>query len=147
MRVSTKGRYGLRVLLDIALHQRDRPVALRDIAERQDISQKYIWQVVSPLKAAGLLNTVRGAQGGCLLARDPDQITMLEVVEILEGPVALLDCLKDEALCRRSSACSTQMAWRKVTKAMRKAMGEVTLKKLMRWQNECEENSSSSYVI
>ncbi len=147
MRVSTKGRYGLRVLVDIALHQEEGPVALRDIAMRQNISQKYLWQVVNPLKAAGLLNTVRGAQGGCLLTRDPDRITMLEVVSILEGPVTLLDCLSDPSVCSRNAACATQRAWKKVTEVMQTAMRDITLKKLIRWQAECEENTPSSYII
>ena len=80
MRVSTKGRYGLRILLDVALNQQRGPVALRDISRRQEISQKYLWQVINPLKAAGLINVTRGARGGYVLARSPDKISLREIV-------------------------------------------------------------------
>lgn len=147
MKVSTKGRYGLRVLLDIALHQHEGPVALRDMAARQEISQKYLWQIVNPLKAAGLVNTVRGAQGGCMLAREPQQITMLDVVTILEGPVVLVDCLKDPGCCSRSSRCAAQRAWNEVTGAMQTSMKNITLSDLMQWEGEYEQPADSSYVI
>ncbi|MGD9874362.1 MAG: Rrf2 family transcriptional regulator [Kiritimatiellia bacterium] len=147
MKISTRGRYGLRVLLDIALHQQDGPVALRDIAARQDISQKYLWQVLNPLKTAGLLNTVRGAQGGCMLAKEPKEVTVLDVVNILEGSTALVDCLNKPGTCNRGSRCATQKAWGLITKAMQTSMREITLEDLKRWQKECDDTAGSSYEI
>ncbi len=90
MMVSTKGRYGLRVLLDMTLHQEQGPVALSEIARRQALSQKYLWQVINPLKKAGCLRSTRGSQGGHVLSHDPNAITVRDIVEVLEGRVSML---------------------------------------------------------
>ena len=147
MKISTKGRYGLRVLLDIAAHQEKGPVILRDISARQEISEKYLWQVINPLKSAGLVNSTRGAKGGYLLAKAPGDITLLEIVSILEGPVSVVDCVGSPDQCGRSGACVTRGVWGKIESAIKDSMAKITLKEIADDQKDAESNAGMSYVI
>ena len=147
MRISTKGRYGLRVLLDVAMHQQNGPVILRDISKRQGISEKYLWQVINPLKGAGLVNAVRGAHGGYTLARLPERITVLEIVSVLEGSVDMVDCLEDPDGCDRSGACVARGVWNEIQNRLREAMAGITLKELIQKQRDFDTSASPSYVI
>ena len=145
MRISTKGRYGLRTLMDIALHQAKGPVTLNEIAERQAISVKYLWQVINPLKTSGLLNVTRGAKGGYVLARRPEDITMLEVVTNLEGPMSVVECITKEDACDRLNSCIARTVWLEVNRAVEKALGGITLAELLR---RCASSSEvDNYVI
>lgn len=132
VKISTKGRYGLRTLMDIALHQEAGAVTLNEIAGRQDISVKYLWQVINPLKTAGLLRVTRGAKGGYMLARPPSQITVLDVVRILEGSVALLDCLTDKKRCDQMDTCVARTVWMEAQKALEDALRAMTLETVLR---------------
>ena len=147
MKISTKGRYGLRVLLDIAAHQGKGPVILRDISARQEISEKYLWQVINPLKAAGLVNSTRGAKGGYVLAKAPGDITLLEIVSILEGPVSVVDCVGTPDKCERSGTCVTRGVWEKIESGIKDSMAKITLKEIVDKQADAESGSVSSYVI
>jgi Rrf2 family protein len=147
MKISTKGRYGLRVLLDIAKYQEHGPVILRDIAKRQEISEKYLWQVINPMKSAGFVTSVRGAKGGYMLARDIAEITLLDVVTILEGPVCVVDCVDEPGTCERSTVCVTRDAWRQVEESIKATMTVITLKQLVKDEKEKESKSSLNYVI
>lgn len=145
MRISTKGRYGLRTLMDIALHQAKGPVTLNDIADRQAISVKYLWQVINPMKTSGLLNVTRGAKGGYVLAKRPDEITMLEVVTNLEGPMSIVECLANEDACDRINSCISRTVWLEVNRAVEKALGNITLAEVLR---RCANSSEvDNYVI
>lgn len=146
MRVSTKGRYGLRILLDIAMHP-DGSVALRDISRRQAISEKYLWQVINPLKAAGYVNSLRGAKGGYVLAKSPGEITILDVVTTLEGPISIVDCLAEDESCERGAECITRDVWREVEDGIKGIMGRITLADLVRKQHDRDARSVLSYVI
>lgn len=147
MKVSTKGRYGLRVLLDIAQHQSKGPVTLKDIASRQGISEKYLWQVINPLKGAGLVSAARGAHGGYSLAREPQGITVLDVVSVLEGPVTLVNCVDVPRDCDRSMECVAREAWSTVEAAVRTAMEGITLREMLDKQHAYEQGRSGNYVI
>ncbi len=147
MKISTKGRYGLRVLLDIAAHQEKGPVILRDISARQDISEKYLWQVINPLKAAGMVNSTRGAKGGYVLAKAPEDVTLLDIVSILEGPVSVVDCVGTPGKCVRSGSCVTRAAWGKIENGIKESMAKITLKELVDKQKDAESGSALSYVI
>lgn len=147
MRVSTKGRYGLRVLMDIALHESSGPVALRDISRRQEISQKYLWQVIHPLKAAGLLRATRGARGGYALERPPATITLLDVVNILEGSLAVVACVTAPETCDRSGACVAREAWDEVFQQLSRTLDGITLQSLIDRQKDRVQRASPSYVI
>lgn len=147
MKLSTKGRYGLRILLDIALHQEQGVVTLRDISRRQAISQKYLWQVINPLKAAGLLHATRGTRGGYVLAKPAEKISLRDIVTILEGPVSLVACVTMPDTCDRSDTCVARQAWTEVEEKLRSIMGGITLKDLVQRYGEQENLRSPDYVI
>ncbi len=147
MKVSTKGRYGLRLLIDVAMHQEKGPVILHDIAERQSISEKYLWQVITPLKSAGIVTSVRGAHGGYTLARDPGAISLLEVVSALEGPVTLVDCAHAPEACDRNTACAARDVWSVLGARLRDMMAGITLRELVEKQKKLEAGTAPNYVI
>ena len=146
MHVSTKGRYGLRILLDVATHEKDGPVALRDISRRQAISQKYLWQVVNPLKVAGLLRATRGAHGGYVLAKSPSRISIRDIVDILEGPIMIVGCVQSPGTCDRSESCTARGAWAEVENRLKETMDGITLQYLLD-QQASREQIGASYEI
>ena len=143
MHVSTKGRYGLRILLDVAAHMEEGPVALRDISRRQEISQKYLWQVVNPLKVAGLLRATRGAHGGYTLAKSPARISIRDIVDILEGPISIVACVQSPGSCDRSAACAARGAWAEVESKVNETMDGITLQYLLDQQAKREQGEAS----
>ena len=130
MWVSTKAQYGMRALIEIAVGG-DRPTSLKTVAERQNLSHQYLEQIFAVLRRAGVVESVRGARGGYRLARRPDRITALEVVELLEGSVAPVSCIDDEDTCGRVGACSTEPLWREVDQAVRRVLDGTSLADLM----------------
>jgi Rrf2 family protein len=145
MKISTKGRYGLRTLMDVAVHQADGPVNLHDIAERQGISSKYLWQIVNLLKTAGFVRGMRGPKGGYLLLRAPEAITLLDVIQILEGPISLVECVDDSTYCARTNDCVAHSVWAEVSQAVRDALARVTLAEILR--RHVESGDAGQYVI
>lgn len=145
MKISTKGRYGLRTLMDISIHQTKGPVNLNDIAERQGISAKYLWQIVNLLKTAGFVRGTRGPKGGYILIRDPADITMLDVIQILEGPISLVECVDDADFCERMENCVAHSVWTDVSQVIRGALQKITLAEILR--RNAGDGSSSHYVI
>lgn len=145
MKISTKGRYGLRTLMDIAAHQSKGPVNLNDMAERQGISAKYLWQIVNLLKTAGFVRGMRGPKGGYVLIRDPNSITLLDVIQVLEGPISLVECVDDPAFCDRMENCVAHSVWSEVSQAVREALQKLTLAEILR--RNATAGSSSHYVI
>ena len=133
MKISTKGRYGLRILLDIALYRvGDRPRMIREIANNQEISEKYISRLIIELRKAGLVKSVRGMNGGYTLARKPEDINILDVLEIMEGPIAIVDCaISSVKVCRRKPQCPTQRMWAEINQRIRNAFAAYTLKDLV----------------
>jgi len=130
MWVSTKAQYGMRALVEVAVGG-DRPTSLKTVADRQELSHQYLEQIFAVLRRAGVVESVRGARGGYRLARRPDRITALEVVELLEGSVAPVACLDDDDTCGRVGACSTEPLWREVDAAVRRVLEGTTLADLM----------------
>ena len=145
MKISTKGRYGLRTLMDIAIHQADGPVNLHDIAERQGISSKYLWQIVNLLKTAGLVRGMRGPKGGYVLLRAPEAITLLDVIQILEGPISLVECVDDPQYCTRTEKCVAHSVWEEVSHAVRDGLQKITLAEILR--RHVASGDSGQYVI
>ncbi|MCX8126365.1 MAG: Rrf2 family transcriptional regulator, partial [Dehalococcoidia bacterium] len=105
MKLSTRVRYGMRAMVDLSAHYGERPQLIRDIARRQGISQHYLEQIIIVLKSAGLVKSIRGAKGGIILARAPSQIKLSEVMKVLEGSTAPVECVDDAAVCSRSPSC------------------------------------------
>lgn len=119
MRISTRSRYGLRLLLELMRHTDGKPVFLNEIAKNQDISEKYLSKLVIPLRGAGLIQSARGAHGGYVLAKDPERISLSEIIECLEGGLGVIDCAESPKLCRRSARCASRGVWAGLEKAMR----------------------------
>jgi len=131
MKISTKGRYGLRILLDLARHPEPELRLIRDIAASQQISEKYISRLVVELRRAGLLLSIRGAKGGFRLAIPPEAISVLSVIEAMEGPTSIVDCVLAPAGCLRSKRCAARSVWTKLNAAIRDSMNQVTLADLL----------------
>jgi len=149
MRLATLARYGTRAMVDLALcHERGAvPANLRDIAERQGVSYRYLEQIMLKLRASGLVRSVRGAGGGFVLARPASQITVAETVEALEGRISVVDCTADPSVCDRSSFCVTRQVWAEVAGAIQGQLGEVTLADLAARQAKMAQAVASAYVI
>lgn len=130
MKMSTKGRYGLRVMLELALNYRQGPVLVDAIALNQGISGKYIHVLVGGLKSAGLIKAVRGPNGGYELARDPATMTILEIIQAMEGDLAPLDCVRDASSCSRVDSCASREIWCEVADAISKVLANHTLAEL-----------------
>ncbi|MGI6686568.1 MAG: RrF2 family transcriptional regulator [Bacillota bacterium] len=133
MNISTKGRYGLRAILDIAVHQEREPIALSSIAERQGLSEGYLEQLMIPLKRAGLIRSVRGAQGGYLLIKQPGEIMVGDVIRALEGPIAPVPCVNEDYPedCNRADSCPTRKVWSKVRDAVAEVLDSFSLEDLV----------------
>lgn len=127
MKLSTRGRYGTRMMLDLAQHQGQGPVQIGDIAKRQDISVKYLEQLIIPLKKANYIRSVRGPRGGHMLAIPPENITVGEIVRILEGGIDLTDCIRNPKICPRSEHCVTRDIWAETTYAIYDKLNTITL--------------------
>lgn len=126
MRMSTKGRYGTRAMLDIALNYEKGPVSLRELAQRQELSVKYLEQLIQPLKAAGLVRSVRGAGGGYTLAKLPSEINLLQVIQALET-ISPVDCLDTPEACPRVSKCATYDVWKELQDSTNNILASLTL--------------------
>ncbi len=136
MKISTRGRYALRMMLDIAMAPADRPVRVKEIAERQQISEKYMEQIISVLNKAGYVRSVRGPQGGYFLAKSPKEYTVGSILRLTEGSLAPVDCLEfDENSCPRSDNCVTLILWKKLDDAVRSVVDTITLSDLMDWSS------------
>jgi Rrf2 family protein len=147
MKLSTRGRYGTRAMLDVALHGAEGPVHLKDIAERQQVSKKYLEHLVSRLEAAGLLRGVRGAGGGVSLTRPPSEIKLSEILLTLEGPTALVECVDNPDWCQRSGSCATREIWMQMGQLMSDFLGSKTLEDLCHLQREKEQAAPGMYHI
>ena len=131
MKISTKGRYGLRILLDLALHENGSPRLIRDIAESQSISEKYISRLIIDLRKAGMVKSIRGAKGGYKLARIPKYLTLLDVVEVMEGPISVVDCVGSPFSCERKELCAAREIWMRLNAEIRESLVKVTLQDLV----------------
>ena len=134
MKLSTKGRYGTRALLDIALHQEEEPVTLQDIARREQISLPYLEHLITPLIEGGVIRSTRGVGGGVSLAQSPDEIKLSEVIGLLEGSLAPVKCITDPAVCNRSEFCVTRDIWSELKAAMDGVLKSTTLRDLVERQ-------------
>ena len=147
MRLSTKGRYGTRAMLDLALNSSEGPVLLRDIAKRQEVSEKYLEHSISALRKAGLVRSIRGARGGYVLAKLPSQIRLSEIMEVLEGSMAPVECVDDPQVCQRAQLCVTRDIWAKMKEAIDNILGSITLQDMVEQQNRKKNSKAIVYNI
>ena len=140
MRLSTRGRYALRAMIDLALHADEGPVLRSDIAERQEISAHYTEQLFVKLRRAGLVESVRGPGGGYILAKSADQIRAGDIIRTVEGPIALVHCVaaQQETACHRVDSCVTHLLWKRLSDKVAEVLDSVTLKDLCDQARELE---------
>jgi Rrf2 family protein len=131
MKLSTRTRYGIRAIIELAGNHGCGPLQLKEIARRQEISIKYLEQLMAVLKSAGYVRSIRGAKGGYLLAKPPGKIKLSEVFTCLEGPVTTVECVADENYCARIADCVARGVWMEIEKAIEKVLEAVTLKDLV----------------
>lgn len=136
MKLSTRTRYGVRLMLDLAVNKDKGQIFLKDIAREEAISEKYLSLIIIPLKGAGLVNSTRGARGGYSLARDPARITLKEIVDALEGGTCLVDCVKNSSSCPRSGCCASRDLWAVVSRSISEALDSMTLEDLAKRSRE-----------
>lgn len=145
MKISTKGRYALRMLVDLAEHRGEGFIALKDIAKRQDISKKYLEQIVSVLNKPDILKTNRGYQGGYQLAKSPEQYTVGDILRITEGGLAPVSCLEqEENLCERVNDCTTLFVWEGLYKTINTYLDSITLQDILDHERDI---GTFNYVI
>lgn len=144
MKISTKGRYALRLMLDLALNNTGEAVSLKDIARRQEISDKYLEQIISILNKAGFVRSIRGAQGGYMLKREPKEYTVGMILRLTEGSLAPVSCVEEDAVeCEREGSCVTYIVWKKINDAINGVVDNITLEDLMEWY----KSKGHEYVI
>ncbi len=137
MKISTRGRYALRLMIDVSLHGKDAPVRIKDIARRQGISEKYLEQIVSVLTKADFVRSSRGPQGGYRLTRKPEEYSAGSILTLIEGSLAPVACLDGETNdCQRRLQCPTLRLWEKIDAAVQEVVNSVTLADLAAWQTE-----------
>lgn len=136
MKLSTRGRYGVRAMLELAINAGKGPVPLRDLASRQEISAKYLEQLLIPLKGAGLVKSVRGARGGYLLSSDPGNISLYDIVRSLEGPLAPVECVQDANYCDRVGGCTVHMVWGDMGQLLVDFLSNISLAEMVRRQKD-----------
>lgn len=134
MRISTKGRYALRLMLDLATNNTGEPIRLKDVARRQEISEKYLEQIISILNKAGFVRSIRGPQGGYMLQRAPGDYTVGMILRLTEGSLTPVECAEPGSPCDREENCVTQILWKKLNDAINGVVDTVTLEDLLEWQ-------------
>ncbi len=147
LKLSTKSRYALRAMMELAIREGTGPVQLREVAKAQHISPKYLEQLAIPLHHAGLVLTERGPSGGYRLAKPASSITALDVVQAVEGPLQLLDCLGRAAACDRSAICAARGLWGEVEGAISAVLGRTTLMDLRESQQAAIAGQAMCYQI
>ena len=147
MRLSTRARYGTRALLELALHWGEGPISLKDIAESQEVSEAYLQRLFRPLVAANLVTSTRGPKGGVLLLKPPGEVSLSEIIRLLEGPLGPVDCIANPDLCPRSDLCVTRDIWREMKLAINGVLHSTTLKDLVERHREKEQPRALMYYI
>ena len=131
MKLSTRGRYGIHAMYDLAKHAERGPQSIKAIAEREGIPEAYLEQLIAVLKREGLVNSTRGAQGGYVLARKPEEITVGDVLRALEGNLSLVECLDGEDCCDKACACPSRIVWQKLRDGMTAIVDGITLQDMV----------------
>lgn len=149
MKLSTKGRYGLKAILDIALYSKEDAIALSGIAERTKISLNYLEQLISKLRKAGLVNSVRGAQGGYRLAKDASEISVGDILRALEGDLSLVNCVssesgQEEKMCESADICVTRYVWERINTSISSAVDTMMLSELVE-QSKIVNSAGNSF--
>ena len=149
MKLSTKGRYGLRALIDLAQHGGEGPVSITSIAERQEISERYLVQLMSKLKKAGIIQSIRGAQGGYVLAKELEEVSVGEVLRALEGDLNPEECsgFLLEGGCQAADNCVTKYVWQRINDSINQTVDEMNLKALVEVGENLKESKADQTCV
>lgn len=139
MKISTKGRYALRMMIDLAINNNGGYISLKDISSRQEISDKYSEQIINQLSKAGLVKSIRGSKGGYMLSKRPEEYTVGDVLRVMEGSLAPVACVEEGSeYCKRASTCVTIELWQKLNNAINDVVDNITLEDLVNRQKELQ---------
>ncbi len=149
MKLSTKGRYGLKAMFELALSYGEGPTPLNNVAQKQNISVHYLEQLIATLRKAGLVRSIRGAQGGYVLADKPENITVGDVIRTLEGPIAPSDCVveEEESECSRLGICVTRTIWEKIKESIDEVIDSITLQDMVDDHKKLHNDDRFMYYI
>lgn len=134
-------------MLELALHYGEGPIELKEIAKKENISIKYLEQVIIPLRTAGLVKSMRGSKGGYSLAKPPSEVILNDLIEILDGPVNLIECLQDPKICQKTPSCVTRDIWKEVSDAINRIFHSITLQDMINRKREKESRIPPMYQI
>jgi Rrf2 family transcriptional regulator, cysteine metabolism repressor len=140
MKLSTKGRYGVKAMVDLAINYGGAPVSIKSISERQNISEYYLEQLFAPLRKADLIKSMRGAQGGYVLSKEPKAISVADIIRVLEGPIEISDCIEGVA-CSNIDCCGTRLLWEKIKRSIDSVMESTTLEDIVNDYRNMRENT------
>jgi Rrf2 family protein len=144
MKISTKGRYALRLMMDLAIYYTGEPIRLKEVAKRQEISEKYLEQIISGLHKAGYVKSIRGPQGGYILSYKPEEYTVGMILRITEGDLAPVSCVgTDNSGCEKKESCVTIRIWQQINDAVNNVVDNITLADIVQWQLD----QADQYVI
>ena len=145
MRISAKGKYAIRFMLDLALNSEGTPLSIKDIAKRQNISVKYLEQIAAMLNKAYMIKSIRGFKGGYVLYGEPEDYTVAQILKITEGSLSPVDCIGENSFaCEKKSICVTVRIWERLYHAINNELESITLRDLVDWSNDIDKNQ---YVI
>ncbi len=148
MKLSTKGRYGLKAMFELALHYGEGPIPLKNVAESQGISEHYLEQLIAVLRKNGLVQSVRGSQGGYMLIEAPRKITVGDIIRVLEGEIAPSDCVtEDSNTCDRENKCVTKLVWIKIRDSINEVIDSITLEDMLEDYNDMNNDNEYMYYI
>lgn len=133
MRISTKGRYALRLMLSLSQSSDGKPISIKEIAKKEDISDKYLEQIISVLNNAGYVRSIRGAQGGYVLRKKPEEYTVGMILRLTEGSLAPVACVDEEEVCAKIDSCATIRVWKKLNDAISGVVDHITLADILSW--------------
>ena len=142
MKLSTKGRYGVKAMVELAINYGGAPLSIKTISKRQNISEYYLEQLFSPLRKAKLITSIRGVQGGYVLSREPKDITVAEIMYVLEGPIEIAECI-DGVSCDNLDCCATRLLWAKIKNSIDDVMKSVTLQDIVNDYERIKTNNES----
>ncbi|MCX7695037.1 MAG: Rrf2 family transcriptional regulator [Caloramator sp.] len=131
MKLSTRGRYGVKAMFELALNYGNEPLSIKTISEKQNISEYYLEQLFGSLRKAGLVKSIRGAQGGYVLSRPPSEVTVGDILDVLEGPIEISECIDDEDNCSRIEYCATRLLWIKIRDSVNQVTHSITLEDMV----------------
>ncbi|MGB9597359.1 MAG: RrF2 family transcriptional regulator [Candidatus Poribacteria bacterium] len=146
MKLSTRSRYGVRLMFELALNYGKGSLLLKDIAKRQDISEKYLSKLIIPLKSAGLVVSIRGAHGGYIIAKEPSKISIRQIVEVLEGDISPVECVKNKSFCNRYLDCPVRDIWCKLDRQISNTLESITLDDVIRDYKDKAKEGITYYI-